>query len=54
MKKELRINEIMKEKSVNRKVAEILFEREICKRYGINNLELAESMFKTDWIWLLR
>lgn len=40
----------MLEKNVNRNVAEIMFENEICERYGTDDLDLAKAMFNTNKI----
>lgn len=48
MKKELRINEIMKKFGVEHDVVEAMFQDEICEKYGTDNVQLAEAMFDTD------
>lgn len=48
MKKELRINEIMREFNVGYDTAKAKFQEEICNKYGTDVLKLSEEMFYTD------
>lgn len=51
MKKELRINEIMREFNVDYDTANAKFQEEICNKYGTDDLKLAEEMFYTDQVF---
>lgn len=48
MRTELRINEIMLEKNVDRNTAETLFEQEVIEKYDVKDIEVAKALFTTN------
>lgn len=52
MKKELRVNEIMRNLNTTYKAAEKIFYEEVTEKYGTKDVVLAEAMYKTaHLIW---
>lgn len=49
MKKELKIQEIMEKRNYSRNEAEKVFYKEICEKYGTDDVVLAESIFYVDF-----
>lgn len=48
IKKELRILSIVNELKISRQEAENIFRTEIKEKYATNDIQLAESMYKSD------
>lgn len=46
--REQRITEIMSENQIEYDIAESIFLDEICNKYGIDDCDIAESLFESD------
>lgn len=49
MKRDIRIAQIAKNKNTTIEKAEKIFQKEICKKYGTENVELAEIFYRAKY-----
>lgn len=48
MKRDIRITQIANNLGISKEEAEKIFREEICEKYGTENLELAEMIYRSD------